>query len=83
MLDGVLRNFDLGKVPLCLFVRGKLGVRSMTAGSYQHAPIAPTSTHAPIAPTSTERPAAGQPASGRLQNVQTEIRLLQFKRILW
>ena len=25
VLDGVLRNFDLGKVPLCLFVRGKLG----------------------------------------------------------
>ena len=24
-VDGVLRNFDLGKVPLCLFVRGKLG----------------------------------------------------------
>ena len=25
LLDGVLRNFDLGKVPLCLFVRSKLG----------------------------------------------------------
>ena len=25
MLDGVLRNFDLGKVPLCMFVQGKLG----------------------------------------------------------
>ena len=30
LLDGVLRNFDLGKVPLCLFVRGKLGDRSVT-----------------------------------------------------
>ena len=25
LLDGVLRNFDFRKVPLCLFVRGKLG----------------------------------------------------------
>ena len=25
LIDGVLRNFDLGKVSLCLFVRGKLG----------------------------------------------------------
>ena len=29
-VDGVLRNFDLGKVPLCLFVRGKLGRASRT-----------------------------------------------------
>ena len=31
LLDGVLRNFDLGKVPLCLFVRGKLGDQPVAA----------------------------------------------------
>ena len=30
LLDRILRNFDLGKVPLFLFVRGKLGDRSVT-----------------------------------------------------
>ena len=31
LLGGLLRKFDLGKMPLCLFVRSKLGRASRTS----------------------------------------------------